>query len=190
MKRIIVGITGASGSIYGVRTLRALRECGGIEAHLVMSAQARRTLEIETDLRPADVLQLADVVHEPDDVAASISSGSFRTDGMIVIPCSVKSATSIAYSRNDNLIARAADVCLKEKRRLVIVIRETPLHLGHLRALTQLAEMGAVVLPPVPGFYAKPQSIDDIVDHTVGKALDLLGVDHALFRRWGDPAKN
>ena len=183
MSTYIVGITGASGSVYGIRTLEALRAAGAT-VHLVVTASARRTLEIETDTAYADVLKLADAVHDPADLAAPISSGSFRTDGMIVIPCSMKSAAAIAFSLNDNLLVRAADVCLKERRRLVLVVRETPLHLGHLRTLTQLAEIGAVILPPIPGFYARPQSVDDFVNHTVGKALDSLGVPNELFRRW------
>lgn len=188
MSRYIVGITGASGAIYGVRALQALRSIPDATIHLVMSEQAKRTLTLETDVELGNVTKLADAVHDFADMAAPISSGSFKTDGMLVIPCSIKTATAVAYSRNDNLLSRAADVCLKEKRRLVLVVRETPLHLGHLRALTQLAELGAVILPPIPGFYTKPKTVDDIVDHTVGKALDALGVPHELFRRWSGPA--
>ncbi len=184
MKRYIVGITGASGSIYGIRTLEALRKVPDATVHLVMSAQARRTLAIETKYSADDVESLAHHVHDPSDVAAPISSGSFLTEGMIVIPCSIKSAAAIAYSFNDNLLVRAADVCLKERRRLVLVVRETPLHLGHLRTLTRLAEIGATILPPIPGMYAMPKSVDDIVDHTVGKALDALGVPNEMFARW------
>ena len=184
MKRYIVGITGASGSIYGVRALEALRKVPDATIHLVMSAQARRTLAIETSYQPQDVEALAHYVHDPADVAAPISSGSFVTEGMLVIPCSIKSAAAIAYSLNDNLLVRAADVCLKERRRLVLVVRETPLHLGHLRTLTQLAEIGAVILPPIPGMYTMPKSVDDIVNHTVGKALDSLGIPNETFTRW------
>lgn len=184
MKRYIVGITGASGSIYGVRTLEALRKVPDATVHLVMSAQARRTLSIETKYSADHVESLAHHVHDPADVAAPISSGSFLTEGMIVIPCSIKSAAAIAYSLNDNLLVRAADVCLKERRRLVLVVRETPLHLGHLRTLTRLAEIGAMILPPIPGMYAMPKSVDDIIDHTVGKALDALGVPNEMFARW------
>jgi len=180
----IVGITGASGTIYGVRLLEALRTVPDTRVHLVMSGQARKTLAIETARTVASVEALADVVHNADDLAAPISSGSFRTDGMIVIPCSIKSAAAIAYSFNDNLLVRAADVCLKERRRLVLVVRETPLHLGHLRTLTQLAEIGAVILPPIPGFYTTPKTVDDIVAHTVGKALDALGVPNEAYARW------
>lgn len=183
MPTYVVGITGASGSIYAIRALEALRATNAT-VHLVATESARKTMEIETGKRFTDVAKLADVAHDPADLAAPPSSGSFRTDGMLVIPCSIKSAAAIAYSLSDNLLVRAADVCLKERRRLVLVVRETPLHLGHLRTLTQLAEIGAVILPPIPGFYAKPQTIDDIVAHTVGKALDALGVPNELFRRW------
>ncbi len=187
MRRIVVGITGASGSVYGYSALRALKECTDVETHLVLSYQAHRAIELETDKTVADFEALADIVYPDHDLAASISSGSFLTDGMLVIPCSVKSASAIAHSLNANLLVRAADVCLKERRRLVLVVRETPLHLGHLRTLTQLAEMGAVILPPIPAMYAKPRSIDDIVAHTVGKALDQLGIANELFTRWSSP---
>ena len=186
MRRIIIGITGASGSIYGFRTLLALSDAD-VETHLVLSDQARRTIELETDKTVRDFEQLATHVHRDDDLAASISSGSFITEGMLVIPGSIKSAGAIAHSLNSNLLVRAADVCLKERRRLVLAVRETPLHLGHLRTLTQLAEIGAVILPPVPAMYAAPRSIDDIVDHTVGKALDQFGIEHTLFKRWSSP---
>jgi 4-hydroxy-3-polyprenylbenzoate decarboxylase len=184
MRKIIVGVTGASGSAYAFAALRALREQPGIETHLVMSAQAHRTVELETSFSAADFEALAHVVHRDENLAASISSGSFLTDGMLVIPCSMKSASAIAYSFNANLLVRAADVCLKEKRKLVLIVRETPLHLGHLRTLTQLAEIGAIILPPIPAMYAKPQSVDDIVAHTVGKALDQFGISNELFNRW------
>lgn len=187
MRRIVIGVSGASGSIYGFRALEALRSAG-VETHLVLSEQARRTIELETNKSVADFEALAHAVHHDADLAASISSGSFVTDGMIVIPCSIKSASAIAYSINSNLLVRAADVCLKERRKLVLVVRETPLHAGHLRTLTQLAEIGAVILPPMPAMYAKPQSVDDIVNHTVGKALDQFGIEHALFKRWESPA--
>ncbi len=183
-RRLIVGVSGASGSVYAIAALRALRGVDGVETHLVLSQQARQTIELETDTTAAEVEALADVVHRDGDLAASISSGSFTTAGMLVIPCSMKSASAIAYSFNANLLTRAADVCLKEKRRVVLVVRETPLHLGHLRTLVQLAEMGAVILPPVPGMYARPKSVEDIVAHTVGKALDQFGIDAKLFARW------
>jgi 4-hydroxy-3-polyprenylbenzoate decarboxylase len=184
MQRLIVGVSGASGSAYALAALRALRSAGSVEVHLVLSAQARKTIELETAQTAADFEALADAVHAHDDLAASISSGSFLTSGMLVIPCSMTSASSIAHSLNANLLVRAADVCLKEKRKLVLVVRETPLHLGHLRTLTQLAEIGAVVLPPVPAMYAKPQTVDDIINHTVGKALDQFGIENSLFKRW------
>ena len=184
MKRYVIGISGASGSIYGIRALEMLAAMGGVEIHLVMSRGATRTLELETDFRPEDVEKLADVVHDPTNLAASISSGSFRTDGMLVAPCSVKTAAAIAYSLNDNLLVRAADVMLKERRPLVLMVRETPLHLGHLRTLTRLAAIGASIVPPIPGFYGRPKTVDDIVNHSVGKALDALGVPNEAFARW------
>ncbi len=184
MRKIIVGVTGASGSAYAFAALRALRAHADYEIHLVMSGQARLTVEIETPHTAADLEALAHVVHHDGNLAASISSGSFITNGMLVIPCSMKSASAIAYSLNGNLLTRAADVCLKEKRRLVLVVRETPLHLGHLRTLTQLAEIGATILPPIPAMYAQPKSVDDIVAHTVGKALDQFGIENELFNRW------
>jgi len=176
--------TGASGSIYGYATLRALRECREIETHLVISAQAERTIELEMKRRREDFGALADVVHADNDLAAPISSGSFLTSGMLVMPCSIKTASAVAHSLNSNLLVRAADVCLKERRKLVLGVRETPLHLGHLRTLVQLAELGAVVLPLVPAMYAQPKTIDDIIAHTVGKALDQFGIEHKLFERW------
>jgi 4-hydroxy-3-polyprenylbenzoate decarboxylase len=186
MRRIIIGISGASGSIYAYRALEALQHTT-VETHLVLSRQACRTIELETDYSVRDFEALAHTVYRDDDLAASISSGSFITDGMLVIPCSIKSAAAIAYSINTNLLVRAADVCLKERRKLVLVVRETPLHLGHLRTLVQLAEMGAVILPPMPAMYSKPQTIGDIIDHTVGKALDQFGIEHGLFKRWASP---
>jgi polyprenyl P-hydroxybenzoate/phenylacrylic acid decarboxylase-like protein len=167
--------------------LQALRAIGGIETHLVVSAAAHRTIELETGMSARDFEALADVVHRSDDLASAISSGSFLTEGMLVIPCSMKSASAIAYSLNDNLLVRAADVCLKERRKLVLVVRETPLHLGHLRTLVRLAETGAVILPPVPAMYAAPESVDDIVAHTVGKSLDQFGIANDLFKRWRTP---
>ena len=185
MRKLIVGVSGASGSVYAIAALRALRAVPDVETHLVLSQQARRTIELETDVdapptsRRSPTSSIATTIS-----AASISSGSFKTDGMLVIPCSMRTASAIAYSFNANLLVRAADVCLKEKRRLVLVVRETPLHLGHLRTLVQLAELGAVILPPVPGMYARPKTVDDIVAHTVGKALDQFGIDAKLFTRW------
>jgi flavin prenyltransferase len=187
MRRIIVGISGASGSAYGYMALQALRAIGGVETHLVLTPSARRTIELETEMTGDDFEALADVVYRDDDLAAAISSGSFLTDGMLLIPCSMKSASAIAHSMNANLLVRAADVCLKEKRRLVLIVRETPLHLGHLRTLALLAEIGAVILPPIPAMYANPQTVDDIVAHTVGKALDQFGIANELFKRWRTP---
>ncbi len=184
MRKIVVGVTGASGSAYALAALRALRERGGCEIHLVLSAQARNTIEIETLHHATDYEALAHVSYDDGNLAAAISSGSFLTDGMLVIPCSMKSASAIAHSLNANLLVRAADVTLKEKRKLVLVVRETPLHLGHLRTLTQLAEIGAVILPPIPALYAQPRSVDDIIAHTVGKALDQFGIENDLFKRW------
>ncbi|MDQ6930702.1 MAG: UbiX family flavin prenyltransferase [Candidatus Eremiobacteraeota bacterium] len=188
MRRIVVGISGASGSIYGYAALRALQSAPEIETHLVLSVAAKRTIELETSLQIADFEACADVVYQDDDLAASISSGSFITEGMLVIPCSMRSASAIAYSMNSNLLVRAADVCLKERRKLVLVARETPLHIGHLHTLTRLAETGAVILPPVPAMYAQPKTVEDIVAHTVGKALDQFGIEHSLFTRWSSPA--
>ena len=182
--RLIVGITGASGSLYGLATLRALREIGRFETHLVLTHAAARTIALETEHQVSSFYELADVVHDQDNLAAAISSGSFVTAGMLVIPCSIHSAAAIAFSMNSNLLVRAADVCLKERRKVVLVVRETPLHLGHLRTLTQLAEIGAIILPPVPGMYTKPQSVEEIIAHTVGKALDQFGIEHDLFKRW------
>lgn len=187
MRRIIIGISGASGSAYGYMALQALRAIGGVETHVVITDAARRTIELEMEMTAEDFEALADVVHRGDDLAAAISSGSFVTDGMLIIPCSIKSASAIAYSMNDNLLVRAADVCLKEKRKLVLVVRESPLHLGHLRTLAQLAEIGAVILPPIPAMYSAPQTVDDIIAHTVGKALDQFGIPHELFKRWRTP---
>jgi flavin prenyltransferase len=180
-------MSGASGAVYGIRTLEVLQGVAGVETHLVMSRAARQTIGIETDWDPAKVEGLADVAHRFGDIAAAPSSGSFRLDSMVVVPCSMKTLAAIAYSLSDNLLTRAADVALKERRRLVIVPRETPLHLGHLRAMAQLTEMGAIIAPPMPAFYHRPSTIDEIVNQTVGRLLDLLGVEPAeeLFERWG-----
>ena len=184
MKRIIVGISGASGVIYGIRMLEALKATGAIETHLIITQGARVTLGLETSTDPAQIERLADHTHAPENLAAPLSSGSFRTEGMIIIPCSMKSLSMIAYSLNDNLLIRAADVTLKERRKLVLVPRETPLHLGHLKAMTAVTEMGGVILPPVPSFYHRPGTIEDIIDQTVGKVLDQFNVPHQLFNRW------
>lgn len=186
--RIIVGITGASGVIYGIRMLQVLAELEDVETHLVLSVPARETIALETDYTYQQVTALADYLHSNKNIAASIASGSFKTDGMIIIPCSIKTLSGIANSYNDNLLLRAADVTLKEHRRLVVVVRETPLHIGHLRMMTQAAEIGAIIMPPVPAFYHKPETLDDIINQTVGRALDMLELDHPdLFRRWTGP---
>lgn len=183
--RLIVGISGASGVIYGVRLLQTLRALP-VESHLVMSKSAEMTLAYESDLKAAQVQALADVCHPIGDVGASIASGSFQAKGMVVAPCSIRSMSEIATGVTSTLLTRAADVVLKERRRLVLMVRETPLHTGHLRNLLALSEMGAIIAPPVPGFYAEPQDIDDIVDHTVGRVLDLFGLDSGKVRRWRD----
>lgn len=185
-KRIIVGISGASGVIYGIRALLHLRELPDVETHLVLSSGAAVTIPIETEYDVATVKSLADVVHRPENLAASISSGSFPTAGMLVIPCSMKSLSGIVNSYADNLLSRAADVCLKEKRKLVLVVRETPLHKGHLELMLRAADYGALILPPVPAFYHQPTTINDLVDQTIGKAFDYLELEHHLFRRWGE----
>ncbi len=179
-----MGITGASGTIYGVRILEVLRDLG-FETHLVMSQAARRVAGLETGFAVPEIEALADYSYADDDIDAPIASGSFKTDGMIVAPCSIKSLSAIANSFNSNLLARAADVCLKERRKLVLVVRETPLHLGHLRLMAEVTEYGAIVLPPMPAFYHRPTTIDDLVDQTVGKVLDQFDIDHDLFQRWG-----
>ena len=186
-ERIVVAISGASGPIYGVRLLEALREHTDFELHLILSKGAAATIEYELERSPESVTELAHVVHDERNLAASLASGTFITRGMIVAPCSVKTLSAIANSYNDNLIARAADVCLKERRRLVLVVRETPLHLGHLRLMERVTESGAVVLPPVPGFYHRPQTIQDLLDHTVVKALDQCGIHVDVIRRWQGP---
>lgn len=182
-KRLIVGISGASGIVYGVRILQALQGTG-IETHLVMSDSARITLGAEMDLSIKDVEALASVVHNAKNIGATISSGSFKTMGMVVAPCSIRSLSEIAYGMTTSLLTRAADVVLKERRRLVLMVRETPLHAGHLRAMTQAVENGAILMPPVPAFYAKPQSLDEMVNHSVGRCLDLFDIDTDLVNRW------
>ncbi|WP_128290883.1 UbiX family flavin prenyltransferase [Afifella aestuarii] len=185
-KRLVVGISGASGVIYGVRALDLLRELD-FEVHLVMTKSAQITLAHETDLKVADVHARADVVYKPEDIGAAIASGSFRTEGMLVAPCSIRSLSEIAWGVTAGLLSRAADVVLKDRRRLVLMVRETPLHLGHLRTMTQATEAGAIIMPPVPAFYAKPRSLDDMVEQSVARALDLLGLHNDKVRRWGEP---
>ena len=183
-RRLVVGISGSSGAIYGARLLEVLHGQPEIETHLVVTEAADINLQHETD-RPADAFKrLATVCYQPDDLAASISSGSFLTEGMVVAPCSMRTVGAIATSQSSNLLLRAADVTLKERRRLLLLVRETPLHLGHLRLMTQVTEMGAIVMPPVPAFYARPRTIEEMIDQTIGRALDLLGLPHNLVRRW------
>ncbi|AUH00163.1 UbiX family flavin prenyltransferase [Pectobacteriaceae bacterium CE70] len=186
MKRLIIGISGASGVIYGIRLLQVLQSVEGIETHLIMSQAARQTLSLETDLNVKDVQALADVVHDSRDIAASISSGSFKTAGMVILPCSIKTLSGIAHSYTDSLLTRAADVMLKERRSLVLCVRETPLHLGHLRLLNAVAELGAIIMPPVPAFYHRPQTVQDIIDQTVNRVLDQFDIrlSQDLFTRW------
>ncbi|MGA8296399.1 MAG: UbiX family flavin prenyltransferase [Acidimicrobiales bacterium] len=184
--RLVVGMSGASGAIYGIRLLEVLKEVNDVETQLIMSPAARQTIHLETDWDPKKVEALADEVHVFGDIAGAPSSGSFRFDAMAVVPCSMRTVAAIAYSLSDNLLVRAADVALKERRTLLVAPRETPLHLGHLRAMTQLAELGALVVPPMPAFYHRPQSIDDLVNQTVNRICDLLGIFLAgdLFERW------
>ena len=189
-RRIIVGISGASGAVYGVRLLRALREHGGVESHLVVSAAGWRTLHHELRLEPAAVNALADVVHDLANVGAAIASGSFAAHGMVVAPCSMRTLAAIAHGLADNLLTRAADVVLKERRRLVLLTRESPLHLVHLRNMVSVTEMGAICCPPVPAFYQRPTSIGEIVDHSVARALDLLGIESDLAPRWQGIPRN
>jgi 4-hydroxy-3-polyprenylbenzoate decarboxylase len=188
-RRLVIGITGASGAIYGIRMLEMLKKTD-IETHLVMSKSAEMTVVYETDYKPKDVKALASVVHPAADIGASISSGSFATMGMIIVPCSIRTMSEIATGVTSSLVSRAADVVLKEKRRLVLALRETPLHGGHLRTLVTLSDIGAVVAPIVPAFYNKPKTVDDIINHTVGRLLDLFGIETKLVKRWeGGPAE-
>ena len=184
-KRIIVGISGASAAILGIRTLEALR-AAGIETHLVVSKSALLTISSETGHTPAQVRDLSDITYKAENVGAAIASGSFRTMGMIVIPCSMRSLSEIAYGNTTTLLTRAADVSLKEHRKLVLVVRETPLHLGHLKAMTRAAEIGAVIAPFMPALYTRPQTIDDIINHTVGRVLDQFDIDTGAVKRWGE----
>jgi 4-hydroxy-3-polyprenylbenzoate decarboxylase len=183
-RKIIIGISGASGTIYGVRLLEILRDYNEVETHLVISDIAKEIIKHEDGRDPDAVLELADIVYPIKNLGAAISSGSFLTEGMIIAPCSIKSLSGIANSYNDNLLVRAADVCLKERRKVIIVLRETPLHLGHLELMTKVTQYGATLLPPMPSFYHKPKTIDDIINQTVGKVLDNFGIEHNLFTRW------
>lgn len=186
MKRLVVGISGASGVIYAIRLLEILGQVAEWETHLIISSAGSQTIGLETDYPLNKVKELADVSYRFQDIAAAISSGSFKTAGMVVIPCSMKTLAGIAHSYSDNLLLRAADVTLKDRRRLVIVPRETPLHLGHLRLMTQVVEMGAILVPPMPAFYHRPQTIDDLINQTVNRILDLfdIGLEEDLFTRW------
>jgi len=182
-ERIVIGIAGASGVIYGIRMLDHLTK-KGYETHLVISEAGRRNIEIETPYKPDDVAAMASYTYDNGNVGAALASGSFQTYGMVVAPCTIKTLSGIANCYTDNLLVRAADVTLKEKRKLVLLVRETPLHRGHLRLMTMAADMGAHILPPVPSFYHRPKSIDDIIDQTIGKVFDYLGIEHSLYRRW------
>lgn len=187
-RRLVVGMSGSSSPIYGIRLLEVLRDLD-IETHLVLTKGAMQTIRLETGTAIEDVIQMASVVHESDNLAAPISSGSFLVEGMVVAPCSMKTLSAIAHSYSDDLVARAADVNLKERRKLVLVPRETPLHLGHLRNMVAVAEMGGIILPPMPAFYHRPKTIGDIVDQTIGKILDQFHIEHQLFQRWTGPAE-
>jgi 4-hydroxy-3-polyprenylbenzoate decarboxylase len=186
VRRLIIGLTGASGVIHGIRLLEILKASREIETHLIVTPAGERTIVEETDLKPGAVKALASVVHAPSDIGAAIASGSFRTDGMIVMPCSIHTLSAIAYGQTDNLLTRAADVTLKERRKLVLVVRETPLHRGHLKSMLEACENGAIILPPIPAFYGRPATIDDLVNHTVGRVLDHFEIEHSLVRRWGE----
>lgn len=186
MRRLIIGISGASGTLYGVRLLQILQTIPRLESHLILSQAARQTLSLETSYSLRDVQQMADVVHDVRDIAASLASGSFRTDGMVILPCSIKTLSGIVHSYADGLLIRAADVVLKERRPLILAVRETPLHAGHLRLMLQAAEMGAIIMPPVPAFYHHPKTLDDIINQTINRILDQLNIPLAedLFLRW------
>lgn len=186
-KRLVIAIAGASGVTYGVRMLEVLKDNDDYETHLIISDAGNLNIKIETDYSPEEVAAMADYTYAHKDVAASLASGSFLTEAMVVVPCTIKTLSGIANSYNENLIVRAADCTLKEKRKLVLVVRETPLHKGHLRLMMQAADMGAHILPPVPSFYHFPKTLDDIINQTIGKILDYVGVEHNLFQRWGEP---
>ncbi len=187
MKKLIIGMSGATGVIYGIRMLQVLKTVDDVETHLIMSRFARLNIEIETDYSPEYVEGLADEVHGFSNQAASISSGSFRTDGMVVAPCSMKSLSGIVHSHSDSLLVRAADVVLKEQRRLVLMPREVPLHVGHCKLFYEAAQLGAIIAPPMPAFYNRPETLDDIINHSVGRVLDLFGLDSEFLQRWEGP---
>jgi flavin prenyltransferase len=186
MRRLIIGISGASGVIYGIRVLEVLYGNRDIETHLILSKPAERTIIEETNYHIQDIRGLASVVHDVKDIGASIASGSFETMGMAIVPCSIRTAGAIAHCVSDNLLTRAADVVLKERRKLILAVRETPLHLGHLRTLSAAAEAGAMILPPMPAFYSRPTTLQDLIDHSTGRLLDHLGIPHLLVKRWGE----
>jgi 4-hydroxy-3-polyprenylbenzoate decarboxylase len=188
-RRVVVGITGSTGSIYGIRMLEVLRGTDGIETHLVISAPGKRTITTETSYSVKQVQALAHVVYDDGDIGAQIASGSFRTCGMVIAPCSVKTAAALAHCYGSTLVARAGDVTLKEGRPLIVLVRETPLHVGHLRVMLSLAEMGAVVMPPLPAFYLKPRTIAEMIDHTVGRVLERLGLPQQLVPEWTDEVR-
>jgi 4-hydroxy-3-polyprenylbenzoate decarboxylase len=188
MRKIVVGISGATGVVYGVRMLKVLFDCG-VETHLVITSSAIKNLLIETEYTMADLEPFASTIYDVDDVGASIASGSFQIDGMVIAPCSIKTLSAVANSFNYNLLVRAADVNLKERRKLVLLVRETPFHEGHLDLMTRVTRMGGIIMPPVPAFYHMPKTIEDIINQSVGKVLDLFGIDASLFRRWGSSAK-
>ncbi|MFH1003598.1 MAG: UbiX family flavin prenyltransferase [Chloroflexota bacterium] len=182
--RLIIGITGATGAIYGVRLMEVLSQAKDVETHLIISDAGSINIEYETDWKTEDVIALADYTYDVNDITARLSSGSFKRDGMIVAPCTVKTMSALANSYTSNLVVRAGDVTLKEGKKLLLLVRETPLHIGHIRNMERLAEMGAIIMPPIPAFYHRPQTIQDLVDHTVGKALDFFDIEHNLFERW------
>jgi 4-hydroxy-3-polyprenylbenzoate decarboxylase len=189
MTILVVGITGASGAVYGIRLLEVLSSIKNVETHLIVSEPAEAIIKYETGRSIENVRELASFSYDIGDIGAQIASGSFKTDGMIVAPCTVKTMSAIANSYSENLLIRVGDVTMKERRQLLLLVRETPLHIGHLRNMERLCEMGAIIMPPVPAFYHKPQTIQDIVDHTVGKMLDIFGIEHTLFQRWSGIAK-
>jgi 4-hydroxy-3-polyprenylbenzoate decarboxylase len=189
MSKLVVGISGASGVVYGVKMLKALHECG-VETHLVITQSGVRNLQIETEYTMADLEPFASTIYDVDDVGAAIASGSFKVDGMIIAPCSIKTLSAVANSFDYNLLIRAADVNLKERRRLVLLVRETPFHEGHLDLMMRVTRMGGIIMPPVPAFYHMPKTIDDLIDQSVGKVLDLFSIDAKLFRRWGTQEEN
>lgn len=184
MKRLVIAMTGASGAVYGVRLLEQLRKSGGVEAHLMISDAAALNLHHELDIKRKDVEALADVVHSVRDIGACVASGSFHTDGMVIAPCSMKTLASVAHGMCDNLITRAADVMLKERRRLILMVRETPFNLAHLRNMTAVTEMGGIIFPPLPALYQRPQTVSEMVDHTVGRVLDLFSIEQTIAPEW------